>query len=294
MSFLSKISLLCAVISLAACQELPNYFVDDTTVARVGRKELRLSDLEHIMPQSMSGVDSTNVVGAYIDRWIAKQLKLEEAELIFSASAGDIERKVEEYRQSLLIHKIEQYYIDNEPTTIVTDEDVNKYYDAHKSEFRLDKTIVKGRVVAFGEKYRQRDKLFEMMRSPKAERQKDFKDICIKNGFALEEFTEWTDWSYFLSTLPTSRTRNYDTLLAKKGSVQKMSADGLIYYFQITEVLNKGDIKPQELAREDIIRVLRTLRRSEAIRSREETIRSQALESGHARIYKNTENKKTE
>ncbi len=185
MSFLSKISLLCAVISLAACQELPNYFVDDTTVARVGRKELRLSDLEHIMPQSMSGVDSTNVVGAYIDRWIAKQLKLEDAELIFSASAGDIERKVEEYRQSLLIHKIEQYYIDNEPTTIVTDEDVNKYYDAHKSEFRLDKTIVKGRVVAFGEKYRQRDKLFEMMRSPKAERQKDFKDICIKNGFGV-------------------------------------------------------------------------------------------------------------
>lgn len=290
MRIFSKIALICVVAMLAACQELPNYFVDDTTVARVGRKELRISDLEQAIPQSLSGADSANVVGAYIDRWIAKQLKLEEAELIFSASVGDIERKVEEYRQSLLIRKIEQYYIDNEPATIVTDADVEAYYDAHKSEFRLDNTIVKGRVVAFSEKYRQSEKLFDMMRSPKAERQKDFKDVCIKNNFMLKEFTEWTDWNEFLAILPTSRSRNYDSLLAKKGSVQKMNADGQTYYFQITEVLHKGEVRPLELAREDIVRALSTLRRSEAIKSREESIRTQALESGHARIYKDTEN----
>ena len=286
MRFWTKISAICAAVMCVACQELPNYFVDDTTVARVGRKELRMSDLEQAIPQALSGADSVNMVGAYIDRWIAKQLKLEEAELIFSASVSDIERKVEEYRQSLLIHKIEQYYIDNEPTTIVTDEDVEAYYNAHKSEFRLDRTIVKGRVVAFSEKYRQREKLYDMMRSPKSERQKDFKDICIKNGFMLKEFVAWSDWSDFLAVLPTLRSRNYDSLLDKKGSVQKMTSEGQIFYFQITEVLNKGDIRPIELAREDITRVLRTLRRSEAIRSREQAIRAQALESGHARIYK--------
>ena len=213
-----------------------------------------------------------------------------EAELIFSASVADVERKVEEYRQSLLIHKIEQYYIDNEPATIVTDNDIATYYNAHKSEFRLDRTIVKGRVVSFGEKYRQRDKLYDMMRSPKSERQKDFKDICIKNGFELKEFTEWTEWSEFLSVLPTVRSRNYDSLLAKKGDVQKMSANGQIFYFQITEVLRKGDVRPLELASADIARVLKTLRRSEAIKSREEMILKQALENGHARIYKSTEN----
>lgn len=290
MHFLSKITIAFIAVMCVACQELPNYFVDDTTVARVGRKELRMSDLEQAIPQTLSGADSVNMVGAYIDRWIAKQLKLEEAELIFSASAGDIEQKVEEYRQSLLIHKIEQYYIDNEPTTIVTDEDIEAYYNTHKSEFRLDKTIVKGRIVAFSEKYRQRDKLFEMMRSPKSERQKDFKDICIKNGFMLKEFTDWCDWSDFLTVLPTLRSRNYDSLLDKKDAVQKMTSEGQIYYFQITEILHKGDVRPFELAREDIARVLSTLRRSEAIRNREQTIRTQALESGHARIYKDTEN----
>ncbi len=282
----SKITLIVTSVMASACQELPNYFVDDNIVARVGRKELRFSDLEQGIPQTLSGADSANMVGAYVDRWIAKQLKLEEAELLFSSSADDIERKVEEYRQSLLIHKIEQYYINDEPGTIVTDEDVDAYYNAHKSEFRLDKTIVKGRVVAFPEKFRQREKLLEMMRSSKQERQKDFKDICIKNGFTLKEFTEWTEWSEFLATLPTLRSRNYDSLLAKRGEVQKMSADGQTYYFQIVEVRDKGDVRPPELAREDILRILKTTRRSEAIRNREERIRTEALESGHARIYK--------
>lgn len=286
MRIFSKITVLLCAAASVACQELPNYFVDDNIVARVGRKELRLSDLEQAIPTALSGADSANMVGAYVDRWIAKQLKLEEAELIFSSSVGDIERKVEEYRQSLLIHKIEQYYVDNEPSTIVTEKDVEAYYNSHKSEFRLDKTIVKGRVVAFPEKFRQREKLYDMMRSPKAERQKDFKDICIKNGFTLVEFSEWTEWGEFLATLPTSRSRNYDSLLAKRGEVQKMNADGLTYYFQIVEVLDKGSVRPPELAREDILRVLKTLRRSEAVRSREEHIRAEALESGHARIYK--------
>lgn len=289
MRILSKIAILFLAAVAVACQELPNYFVDDNTVARVGRKELRLSDLEQVIPQSLTGADSINFAGAYIDRWIVKQLKLEESELIFSASASDIERKVEEYRQSLLIRKIEQYYIDNEPRTIITDADIEEYYNSHKSEFRLDKTIVKGRIVSLDEKYRQREKLYDMMRSPKAELQKDFTDICIKNGFMLKEFTEWTEWEDFLAMLPTSRSRNYDSFLSKRGDVQKMSSDGVVYYFQIKEVLNKGDIQPLELARETIARVLSTQRQSEAIKGREEVIKEQALANGHARIYKSTE-----
>ena len=109
MRYLLKITALSAALLLSACQELPDYLVGDNTVARVGRKELRMSELEHVVPQALGSADSADFVSMYIDKWIAKQLKLEEAELIFSESESDIEAKVEEYRQSLLIRKIEQY-----------------------------------------------------------------------------------------------------------------------------------------------------------------------------------------
>ena len=108
--------------------------------------------------------------------------------------------------------------------------------------------------------------------------------------YAVDRYLSFrTEWGDFLAMLPTSRSRNYDSFLSKRGDVQKMSSDGVVYYFQIKEVLNKGDIQPLELARETIARVLSTQRQSEAIKGREEVIKEQALANGHARIYKSTE-----
>lgn len=285
MRFFTKIALFAVVVmGFASCQELPNYFVDDMTVARVGRKDLRVSDVEHVVPKSLSSADSLQFVDMYIDRWITKQLKVQEAELLFPSSADDIEAKVEEYRQSLLIRKIEQYYIDTEPDSEISDADIEAYYNAHKSDFRLDKTVVKGVVVAFGEKFRRKDKLLEAMKSTKPDARQYFRDICTKNNFALHEITEWTDFGEFLALLPTMRSRNYDSLLTKS-DVQKMNADGIQYYFRITAVLNKGEVQPLEMTRETIARVLKTQRYGEIIRAHEEEILQTAIENGHARIY---------
>ena len=180
MHFLSKITIAFIAVMCVACQELPNYFVDDTTVARVGRKELRMSDLEQAIPQTLSGTDSVNMVGAYIDRWIAKQLKLEEAELIFSASAGDIEQKVEEYRQSLLIHKIEQYYIDNEPTTIVTDEDIEAWRQYLPS-------MPKGWICGYDEAMTlTHNRLYDLKAIPSLYLLDRRKHVLIKDGVSIE------------------------------------------------------------------------------------------------------------
>ena len=222
-------------------------------------------------------------------------MKVQEAELLFPSSADDIEAKVEEYRQSLLIRKIEQYYLDSEPRPDITDADIEAYYKAHKADFRLDKTVVKGTVVAFGEKFRQKDKLLDAMKmkSNKPEAQRDFRDLCTKNNFALHEITEWTDFGEFLALLPTVRSRNYNSLLSDNG-VQKMNADGIQYYFRISAVRHKGEVQPLETARETILRVLTTQRHGETIRAREEEIMRKAIENGHARIYTDNDNQKNE
>lgn len=85
----------------------------------------------------------------YVRKWIGKQLKLSEAEQLFSASADDIEAKVEAYRQSLLIRKLDQFYVDERIDTTFTEEDIAAYYNAHKAEFKLDRPLVKGRIVRF-------------------------------------------------------------------------------------------------------------------------------------------------
>lgn len=279
---------LCAICAFS-CTLQRSQPSDAVRLARVGRTELYSTEVLDIMPKNLTGADSALFISSYVDRWIVKQLKVQQAESMFSSSASDIEKQVEEYRQSLLIKKIEQYYLDSESFEIGDDE-IEAYYNEHKSDFRLDRMVVKGTIVSFGDKFRQRDKLEAAMKSDKASSQQEFRDMCIKNNFPLHEFREWTDFSEFLMLLPTVRTENYDALASKSG-MQKMSADGVQYRFEITAVLDKGDIQPLEMSRETVKRILETQRRGEIIRSRENELLQSEDALKHVKRYIEDEDK---
>ena len=145
----AKIALVAALALSAACQEMPRYFGSDSTLARAAGNELRLSDVQSVVPQGLTGRDSAAFLRVYVDRWVRKQLMLQEAELLFSSSEEDIDRMVEEYRQALLIRRLDRHYVDRNVDTVFTDSAITAYYEAHKADFRSDRTLVKGRILQF-------------------------------------------------------------------------------------------------------------------------------------------------
>lgn len=280
-----KIAAAALLLFAAGCQELPNYFVSDTTLARVGRTELQLREVASVAPQGMAGDDSAAFVKLYVDRWVNKQLKLKEAEELFSSSAEDIDQQVESYRQALLIRKLDQYYVDRDIDTAFTENEIAAYYNAHKEDFRLDGTLVKGRILRFDEGFRQAKKLLETMSSPLESKQKVFRDICEKNDFTVTDFTgSWADFQEFLSYLPTLRSENYDRILSSP-AVQQMRDSYSHYYFQITAVRHAGEPIPLERLRETIRRILFNQRQSEVIRRYEEAVYDRGVEDKEVKIY---------
>ena len=285
MKWSAKIAVVAGALLLAGCRELPRYFASDEILARAGGRELRLRDVRDAIPQGLSPEDSTAYMKMYVDRWVRKQLKLEEAEVLFSTSADDIDRMVEEYRQALLIRKLEQYYVDRSIDTVFTDEEIAAYYNAHKGDYRLDRPIVKGRIVRLGLRYRQAAKLKALMGSKSEAQQQDFRDLCAKNDFTVYDFSEqWVDFPEFLSYLPTLRNQNYDALLATT-SVQEMHDSQSQYYFQIDAVHREGEPIPLERLRPNIRRILFNQRQGEVIRRHEEELYERALDEGDVRIY---------
>lgn len=275
---------LVCVLLLAGCRELPRYFAGDVALARAGGKELRLRDVRSVVPQGLSGEDSAAFMKVYVDRWVRKQLKLQEAEELFSASAGDIDKMVEEYRQALLIRKLDQYYVDRNIDTTFSDAEISAYYEAHKGDFRLDRTIVKGRIVRVPDSYRQAAKLKPLMASPSPARQQDFSDLCVKNNFEVNDFREqWIDFPEFLSYLPTRRSQSYDPLLATT-AVQEMRDSYSHYYFQIDAVRREGEAIPLERLRGTIRRILFNQRQTDVIRRHEEELYKRAMEEGDVRL----------
>ena len=281
----AKIAVAAGVLLLAGCRELPRYFSSDTTIARAGGKELRLNDVRSVVPPGLSGEDSTAYMKIYVDRWIRKQLKLREAETLFSSSAGDIDRMVEEYRQALLIRQLDQHYVDRSIDTVFTADEISAYYNAHKGDFKLDRTIVKGRIVRFDASYRQAARLKTLMASKTPAYQQDFSDICEKNNFAVNDFREqWIDFPEFLSYLPTLRSQSYDSVLAST-AVQEMRDSHSRYYFQIEAVMREGEPIPLERLSGTIRRILFNQRKGEIIRNHEEELYRRATEEGEVKLF---------
>ena len=292
MNLRAKIAVVAASVFLAGCREMPGYFASDTTLARAGGKQLQLRDVESVVPKGSHGRRQRGVhegIRGPVGAQAAQAQK--EAETLFSASGDDIDKTVEEYRQALLIRKLNQLYVDRSIDTTFTDDEITAYYNAHKADFRLDRTLVKGRIVQFGEGYRQARKLKELMGAKSAAQQQDFRDICEKNDFTVTDFREqWVDFPEFLSFLPTLRSQNYDSVLSSN-AVQAMRDSHSYYYFQIDAVRREGEPIPLERLRSTIRRILFNQRQGEIIRSHEEELYNRAVENGEAKIFENTNDK---
>lgn len=283
----AKIAVVVVAVFLAACQELPSYFASDTTLAKAGGKTLQLRDVTSVVPKGVTGDDSVAFMERYVERWVRKQLKLQEAEVLFSSSEEDIDKMVEEYRQALLIRKLEQLYVDRSVDTVFTDAEIEAYYNDHKADFRLDNTLVKGCIVQFDEGYRQARKLKELMEGRSEAQQRDFRDICAKNDFTVTDFrTTWVDFPEFLSYLPTLRTQSYDSMLAP-GTVQEMRDNRSHYLFRIDAVRREGETIPLDRLRGTIRRILFNQRQGEVIRNHEEELFTRSVEDGEVKIYVN-------
>lgn len=278
-----------SVVLLASCRELPRYFAGDRPLARVGERELSDRELHQALSTGLNPADSAAYARVYIDRWVRKQLKLQEAEQLFSSDEADIDRMVEEYRQSLLIRKLEQFYVDRLVDTTYTEEEIAAYYNAHAADFKLDRTIVQGTVVRFPKEYRQQRRLRELLASNSGTQRQDLHDLCLKHEFGLNDYAaEWIDYDDFLSLLPTVRSQNYDALLAKPG-VQEMTDNRSGYLFRIDAVRRAGEPVPLERLRPTIRRVLFNQRQQQVIREHEESLYRHAAEEDEVRLFVDAE-----
>lgn len=273
-----------AFLLLGACNSWLGEKANDEVIASVGKAMLYRSELAASMPSGLDGTDSVNYSQTFISKWIVGQLKLREAEALFSDSEADIEKMVEEYRRSLLVHRLDRHYLEAEPCGEITDKEIAAYYNNHKSNFRISQPMVKGEIVAISDDFRRREQMVQWFSSPQNEHREDFVELCRKNNFTHIQFDEWVSFSDFLGNLPLLRTSRHESMLGNRG-VQKIHYDKVYYYYRITNALKEGDTMPLEMAKEDIKQILINRHNTEVVHRQEELIMKSALSSGHAKIY---------
>ncbi len=274
------LSFLLLTAAISSCRRLPDLNTDPV-VARVGERELHRSDLAGVVSVGIVGEDSIQVVETYIEGWARRYIKLDEAERMLKDNK-DIERQIREYREALLIRNIDLYYGEQAKDTTVTETQIADYYAVHKAEFMLDRTIVKGIVVRVPVSYRQQARLKELLTSPQAPRRQDFRDMAVKNGFEMREFTTWTAWNDFVAMLPEGE--KVTAANAVTGKYTETTFGNYKYMLFVDSALKNGDTAPLERVSESIARIIRNARINDAIRTNEDSLFRAGLASGEIEL----------
>ena len=115
----------------------------ENILARVYKEYLYESELEEIVPPGTNPKDSILIVQNYINNWVSQKLILNKARRNLLDEDLQFEKQLEEYRNSLIIYQYESKLISQNLDTIVSDEELETYYNDNLGNFQLKDNIVK-------------------------------------------------------------------------------------------------------------------------------------------------------
>lgn len=120
--------IIAAVGLLLSCDYLSPQQSNEKVLANVDGKELWLSGIEQIFPDSISRKDSIELLKNYVNNWARKCLMAAKAEKELNDSQKNITQEVDNYKMMLLAYRYETQYIASNLDTLVTERELLDYY----------------------------------------------------------------------------------------------------------------------------------------------------------------------
>jgi len=174
---------------LGSCNAISSLVHDDQVVAKVGKNKLYKSEVERFIPNLVSAEDSARLAEQYINTWAMDLLYLDVAERELSKGELDVSAELEDFRRSLLKYRYEQRYINDRLDTLITDEQIRSYYEAHQSDFELKRPVMKARFVDVMKDSPNKDAILRMMSS------QEYNDVQRADTLAKSTALRWFDSS---------------------------------------------------------------------------------------------------
>ena len=250
-------------------------------VAIVNTEKLFRTDLKNILPNNISEEDSAVLVKGYINDWAIKQLLLQQAESNSSLEdVNNIKALVRDYKESLLINSYKERLIKQRLDTIITDEEVDVFYDNNKENFKLNEELLKIKYLHFDNNIINKKELIKLFKSDEIEDLEALEKQQL--SFKYYQFNDsiWTPLDKVLLKLPFSK----ENLLNKTKFLQKQDSLGL-YLVAIKDVLVRNDTAPLSYIKPTIKQMILHKRKIQLIRDIEKILVKDATKNNNFKVY---------
>jgi hypothetical protein len=257
---------------------------EDAIVAEVGDKVLTVSQLSEVIPDNTNATDSMNLAERYIQNWVIEQLVVENAEKSLSEEKQNFDALIENYRKTLLTYAYEQEWVRQKLDTLVSDEEIEKYYSDNEKNFQLKDYILKVKFCAIASDSKNVSQLRKLFISQKPEDFVKWMQMCVDIG-ASYYFDEdkWLLWDEFTKQVPIE-VYDVQTFLQKKKTLE-FEKESNLYMLTVTDYQLSGSRSPLSFEREKIRNMIINRRKMELLEKMRQDLYNKALEENKIKTY---------
>ena len=276
-----------SVLFLFSCKPSKKEEENRTPLAHVYDLYLYETDIADLVPKGSTSQDSVLLVKRYINNWVREKLLIKKAEDNLTDTLKevmDIDKKLEDYRNSLITYAYESELVRQKLDTFVTDEEIQKYYDKNQNNFELKDNIIKVKYIKVSKKAPDILKLKNWYRSDLPKDSIALENYCRQyaENFYLDNNT-WLLFEDLLKEVPIE-TYNKELFLKYNRFVEVQDSANL-YFLNIKGFKIKNSISPLSFEKEKIRKIVLNKRKLHLISQMKEDLFDEALKTKKVEIF---------
>ena len=254
-------------------------------VARVEDIYLYPEELIGITSRDMSKEDSAARINAYVNSWIRKQLLINEARKKININEAEVERKVLDYRYSLIGYEYQNYYIKQFLVDSVSVAEIDEYYKTHQDNFILKKNIVRGTYIKVPKGAPRTGRIKEWIYTSKPKEKEELKSYCLSfsSAYRLADST-WIEFDKLVYGSPLADIPNKIQFLRMTPYYETTDND-FLYYLKVDEYKIEDNVSPIDFVRRDIKNIILNKRKVELARKLEDEVYDNAARNKNFEIF---------
>ena len=273
------------IVLLAGCRN-KNNTADRIPVAEVGKVILYYDEIPQLIQHGINEADSVAIIQNYINKWAKRRLLLLKAEENLAPELKSvIEQQIEETRTNLVIYQYQQQMILEKMDTVLSEAELENYYNVNEKSFILNSDIVKALFIKLPVETPELNKIRTLARSNNQNDLQQLETYCYQFAEKFDDFNE--DWVPMnrLSVELQQDIENEETFL-KNNKFFETSDSLSVYLISIRDYRLRSTTAPFEYVKNDIKRIIWNTRRIEFIQSLENGIYNEALKKNSFKIHK--------
>lgn len=257
---------------------------DEKIIATIGEENLYESDFKKLSINLPNRKDSAAIAKKSIENWAMEELFYKEALSKLEENELDIEKQVADYRKQLVNYVYETKLIENNLDTVVSDEEIQDYYNTYIDNFILKDNIIKVNYFKIPVQSKEIPKIKKLLNATSPKERQDLDNLCMQH--AESYFTNDSVW-LFLDEIKREIPQLKDQIEFNvfKGRVLEFTDNANYYYLKIKDVKLKNSVSPLAFEKANIKTFIINSRKIKLIESYKQQILEKARNDKAFKIF---------